>query len=153
MVFVYWCSNQSGTKSLIQSYKANTGIKGCLNSSLSMSSLFVKSILFPHYDLKHMNALKSEEWPSEEHTNALKVVPVCKKVVPTWNSSQQGLWIILCNRVMISKKKHYCWVFQIYIFYLLLPLFIFFWNAGVSSWSNCFLCCISISSLTRLLDN
>jgi len=34
-----------------------------------------------------------------------------KKVVPTWNCSQQGLWIILSNKVMIS---HCCWVFQMY---------------------------------------
>ena len=27
---------------------------------------------------------------------------------------KQGLWIILCNRVMISEKRHYCWVFQMY---------------------------------------
>ena len=30
------------------------------------------------------------------------------------NCSQQGLWIILCNGVMISGKRHYCWAFQMY---------------------------------------
>lgn len=37
-----------------------------------------------------------------------------KKIVPTWNCSQQGLWIILSNQVMISAKSHRCCVFQIY---------------------------------------
>ena len=34
-----------------------------------------------------------------------KVVPVSKKVVPTRNCTQQGLWIYLCNSVMISVKS------------------------------------------------
>ena len=35
-------------------------------------------------------------------------------VVFTWNCSQQGLWIIFCNWVMISGKRRCCWVFQVY---------------------------------------
>ena len=33
---------------------------------------------------------------------------------PTWNCLQQGLWIIFSNLVMISRKRHCCWVFQMY---------------------------------------
>ena len=33
-----------------------------------------------------------------------------KKIVLTWNCSQQGLGIILRNRVMISRKRNCCWV-------------------------------------------
>ena len=39
-----------------------------------------------------------------------------KKVVLTWNCSQQGLSIILRNGVMISGRRHYCWLFQMYSF-------------------------------------
>lgn len=31
-----------------------------------------------------------------------------RKIVSTWNRSQQALWIILSERVMISGKKHCC---------------------------------------------
>lgn len=34
-----------------------------------------------------------------------------KKVVPPWNCSQKGLWIILGNWVMIPGKTHCCWCF------------------------------------------
>ena len=41
-----------------------------------------------------------------------QVVPVSKKkVVPPWNCSQRGLWIILCNRVIISGKKYWICMF------------------------------------------
>ena len=35
-----------------------------------------------------------------------------KKVVPTWNCSQQGLWIILSNHTMIFGKRHWFWIFS-----------------------------------------
>ena len=32
---------------------------------------------------------------------------------PTWHCSQQLLWIILSSWVMISVRRHCCWVFQV----------------------------------------
>ena len=37
-----------------------------------------------------------------------------RKEAPPWNCSQQGVWIILSNQVMISAKRHNCWGFQMY---------------------------------------
>lgn len=43
-------------------------------------------------------------------------VVCCERIVPTINCSQQGLRIILSNQIMISGKRHCCWVFQMYFF-------------------------------------
>ena len=39
-----------------------------------------------------------------------------RKIVNTWNCSQQGLLIILSNQVMISGKRHCCWVLLMFFF-------------------------------------
>ena len=59
----HWCSDKSVTKI--------TG-KKCVKQTLESA---LASILFPYYDLKHMNTPKSEErlpnsGSSEEHLNA-----------------------------------------------------------------------------------
>ena len=40
-----------------------------------------------------------------------------KKKVPMWICSQQCLWIILSNQVVISGKRCCSWVFQIFFFF------------------------------------
>lgn len=38
------------------------------------------------------------------------------KVVPVWNCSPQGLWVILSSWVMISVERHFCRVFEMCLF-------------------------------------
>ena len=48
-------------------------------------------------------------------------ISTIRKVVPAWGCSQQGLWIILSNCVMMFGKRHRVWIFQMYILVLWAP--------------------------------
>lgn len=55
--------------------------------------------------------------------------------VPTWNCSLRGLWRFCEEQVVISGKRHYCWVFQMYFGTLSTPRWVHFPTADLTKTS------------------
>lgn len=72
------------------------------------------SMLLPHSDMEHMNTTKSEEQLSNSENGTIQGALECSMKSVDYleemvhGCSQQGLLVILRNRVMISAKTHGC---------------------------------------------